>query len=572
MKNWTKRLFCCLSFLISNLSLVAFGDKTTFMCRSQAVNLPLQLAGWQEFTHQFDVQKTYGTVSLAIQYGRSFDNQNIAEFLLGGRCLRFSGSQAYDRSENDVMADYFGLPMDYRSIVYLTPSISNTVFDLNWYMGLDGWASGFYFSIHLPIVASAWKLSPQEYVIDSGSDFFPAGYMGDERIDRSDLPATVLDAWLGTTTFGDMQEPLEFGIVTERQSETQVAEMQLNLGWDFLESDWYHFGLYLRGTIPTGNRPNPHNFFAPVIGNGKHGAFGGGISAHAILWTHNVCDRAVGIYIEAIVEHLFPARQNRSFDFNNGPGSRFMLLAEIEKQVFDDLYYDTQLTTLQYTGRLIPAINQTTFSSVIAVSVQTDIALKLSYQSDQWEFDLGYNFWARSHEKLCKRDHFQENEFALKGDAQIYGFLEPDDTAILLSSSQHEATIHGGQGTGNPDFVNNNADNPELAKTNLGADQLVNLTSADATELVIAIESISSSNQPILLSDKDINNDSAVLPRGLSNKFFVYLGKYIPFCSEDDLKKICIGVGASVESAPTSSFKNSANSQWAAWMRVGIAF
>ena len=61
-------------------------------------------------------------------------------------------------------------------------------------------------------------------------------------------------------------------------------------------------------------------------------------------------------------------------------------------------------------------------------------------------FDLGYNFWANSKEKLHCRETFVENRYAIKGDAQIYGFTaDAGDNPIALNATQSMATILEGK-------------------------------------------------------------------------------------------------------------------------------
>lgn len=574
-----KKLLILAFFIIT--SAVAFGPKTIVPIRSQGVNYARELCGWEQRTHLYnECEQNYGTISFAIEYGRTFSASKMANMLFGGECISISGSSSFDRNQTDVLADYFGLPRDYKSVMRVAPLISNAVFDLDWYMAFDEWVQGLYLSLHVPIACTAWALNPSETVINPGSAIDPAGYMGSEKIARSGLPATILSAWQGLTTFGDMQEPLEYGLILERETMSRVTEIQLSVGWDFLQDPEYHLGAFVRGAVPTGNYRKARYLFEPVVGNDHHATVGGGFTGHWIFWQDQEYDQSLGIYGVAVVEHLFNVKEKRSYNFINGLGSRFMLLQEIQPQQEQDpaqqLFFGVEQADFQYTGRLIPAINQTTFDSIIKVSLQSDIAIELTYTCGKWLCDIGYEFWGRSAEQLVCRDRFPLNQFVLKGDAQMYGFDQITELPVALSTSQHESTIYGGQTTGNSTFVNANADNFSPAFTSGGADVLNNLTAADAAVLFIPIAQVNSSNPPLFLSDADIDDNSALVAKAISHKIFIYLGGVFHACDDPWFKEhtidIYAGVGASVEWACHCFKENSALSEWAAWARVGVSF
>jgi hypothetical protein len=220
-------------------------------------------------------------------------------------------------------------------------------------------------------------------------------------------------------------------------------------------------------------------------------------------------------------------------------------------------------------GNLVNAINYTTFDTNISIGVQADIVLKVAYQRDGFEFDLGYDFWANSKEKLHCREKFPDNRFALKGDAQIYGFTAITDNPIALNATQSKSTLLGGQGNGNSNFQNLNADNqPAAATTALGI-PLNQLNSADAAALGIAQVQVNGSNPAILLKDSDINNESGILPRALSHKIFAYAGCL--WDNRDDFDPY-LGVGLSGEFANTNPCNNAMCSQWGIWVKGGIAY
>jgi hypothetical protein len=117
-------------------------------------------------------------------------------------------------------------------------------------------------------------------------------------------------------------------------------------------------------------------------------------------------------------------------------------------------------------------------------------------------------------------------------------------------------------------FANNNADNAAGAENGLLADFL-QLTIEDAAALGVIEVQINGSNPPILLSDNDINECSALLPKAFSNKFFVnvtHMWQEYPCITP------YVAAGASAEFAATRAQENSAASEWAVWIKGGFSY
>jgi len=596
---------------VSSAQLFGFGSQTFFGIRSQAVNAARDIVGIQRLIpHLYDhddfvkkpVQKKdkqqddrpvqrwsergkqgekkpgmrdadyeyYTVFSATAQYGRSFHSDRIREFLFGcNKCLVFSGSRSADRGETDILADYFGLPADFKSTVQFNPVIENFVFDFNAFWGLDVVLPGLYIRLDMPIIHTRWDLKLCETVNNPGTDFHPAGYMGPVRLERNMLAENVQQAFHGVT-FGDVCDPLRYGKICGAQSTTDLGEMYVTLGWNYVEHTWWHAGVSLRTAIKTCSQSKAEYLFEPVAGNGGHWGLGAGFTGHIDCWENG--NHKVALYGDLNIDHLFTAKQKRSYDLkNNGNGSRYMLIEQLRAPTYD-LVVGGVPAQLQYQGCLMPAINQTTFDTRISIAAQLDCVLKLAYQYRGWEIDLGYNVYYRSAESCDGRVTLPSNTFALKGDAQLYGFDLGSDKRTPVNATQSQATLHAGQGATNfvgvGPFANNNADNAAGAEDSSLADFL-QLTIEDAAALGVIEVQINGSNPPILLSDNDINGCSALLPKAFSNKFFVNVTRMWEECP-------CItpyiAAGASAEFAATRAQENSAASEWALWIKGGFSY
>lgn len=577
--NYAKALHA-FTLMISISPVCALGPKTFFIPRSQAVNAVRELVGWQQEIHKGGQDTYYGTVSGTIEYSRSFRADKIAHYLFGANHVTFSGSQVPDRGSQDILADYFGLPFCFKSVICFDPVISNVVFDFDWYQGFDSCIPGLYLIMHLPVVESKADLHPHETVMSGIDDycaentFYPAGYMADFRVDRDQMYTTALDSFIGKKVVGQ-RDPLRYGRIFGREVRSRIAELQLTLGYTFLQADWYHCGLGLRVCLPTGNRPDMEFLFDATVGNGHHWECGGQLTSHVALWQSDTKRHRVALYLDANITHLFADTQYRSYDLvGHGDGSRYMLLQEFGSPSTNlQLGASGPIAETQFTGHLLPAINVTTLPTTIHIAAQADVVLKCAYQRDDgFEFDIGYNFYGRSKETSSCRTKLPEGRYAIKGDAQVYGF-DADQNPVRLSVSQSKATVFAAATPSNilgtSPYTNANADTPTQAFDGSGV-ALNQLNSTDAAALAISQAPINTSAKIKFLQDSDINECSALVPYAISHTVFAHANKSWSAIAESVYPYL--GAGISVELGGHTLADNSALSQWRLWIKGGISY
>jgi hypothetical protein len=570
------------------MPLVAFRGKPLMLPRSQSVNAARELVGWQEILDFIILNDQRVAFSITPEYGRSFRPCNITQYLFCTNNLVFSGSRIANRSQCDVLADYFGLPTDFRSTLCFDPRVSTFLVDFNVYASLSGclnkeytknnryyccfdeWDEGLFVRVHAPLVHTKWDLNFCEQITSPGMLDYPAGYMANRLITRNELPQNAKTALSGYITFGDMQSPLKYGRLSCRtQTKTRLSDIEFALGYNFCVNECHHAGVAIRVSVPTGNVPNPKYLFQPVIGNGGHWELGATLTGHYIFWESEDGCQATAVYADANITHLFQRKQLRSFDFKkNGPGSRYVLLEEIGNLVVQEVEVNDRPIRQQYHARLVPAINKTTLEASIDIAVQADLVLKLAYMHENWQVDLGYNFWIRSKERLRCREQFPNNIFAIKGDAQLYGFDVPQ--IVGINATQSNATLNAGQGNGNTtnNFINANADNPGLATFDGNPLLQTNVASLVNTG-VTSLAQINGSSQSIVLNDNDIDPCSALISKTWSNKVFAHIN-YSWF--KDKCVIPFVGIGTEVEFAGRDIQHRGTFSQWGVWVKGGFSY
>ncbi len=622
-KKFALLALCCVASLYADSSVTP-----TIVARSQGRDATRKLVGVSDKIHLYDAGR-YFNFSVMPEYTKTFRASHIAESLFGDdltncKSILIQGSEVAGRDANAWLADYFYLPPDYNASFSIEPRIQNVLVDLDFYVGLDEWMDGMYFRLHGPITWTHWNLNFCEScdVLASGS--YSAGYFDHAGMGNALLLNTFGEYAQGKTPFNTSGTSNQTGIGTAfhglkyakmeqcARDRTGFADLRAELGYNFIQKEKYRLGANFQVAAPTGNKRNARFAFDPTIGNGDHWEIGGGITGQYFAWRSKDEDKYLGISLDANLTHMVAAREQRTFDLKGKSNSRYMLAEKLGRPV---IYLGAGTTVTasavtqpiaQFQGVFAPVANLTTVNVNVHSSIQADIVAMLNYSTPRWEFDLGYNFWARSCEKislparptndccsnLCTGD---KDVWALKGDAHVFGFMSvaisplSQNTPIALSATQCGATIHKGT----------NADASVADCT--GVDRLQNCGVNNAQfgyvstvsplvhtpGLTAASDRIKTSLEPVFINCCDINFQCT---KGISHKLFTHASYTWP---KDDWTPY-LGAGASVEfgihscsecctesatACGTSSSSvcsgdcvDSATSQWAIWLKGGMTF
>jgi len=569
----------------------------------------------------------YSSFNIIFEYTRTFRDNRLAYALFGndlvcGECdetaITISGSAVPNRNgETDWLADYFGLPRDYQSTVSFKPSITNYILDFSFYAGLDAWVEGMYFKLYGPFVHTRWNLHAREKAANdeavyTGSYF--QGYFSSADVPTSNLNPTFLayangavptinndydsygenycidgippfgmnPPYLGTcSSLGDITwNPLCCSRIMNDCNDCNdttrngFGELRFVLGYNFLndENGDYHLGLGLYGAAPTGTRVGDGDcgsgsyLFEPIVGNGKHWELGGQITAHHIWWRSEDENRSFGLYVEANVTHLFSTSQIRCLDLcSAGNNSRYMLAQRLDSNRNSSPLLDPSVDTLglEFANEYAPVANLTRRAITSSIGAQGDVAFSFAYQSGNFQWDVGYNFWGRTCEKLSLKNDCccpDLGQWTLKGDQRVYGFDSNRRAELSLTTklavSDSQATIHEGSNLRhNVDYtetlplapVNRWADNPTRAQADFDD------ASTFMTTLPLGTDMIFTSNEPIFIQESDFDLSAT---RGISNKFFTHFNYAWPEYRDSKWTPYA-GIGAEVEFGSGHRSKNS---------------
>lgn len=617
----------CVALLVCSLPVWAAVQVAPYVSvRSLATNAAREMVGCHDLVNRHDACTLYANFFIQPGYTDSFKSKDTANLLFGGALntlccggknassphLHISGSHVAGRAETDLLADYFGLPVDFESDVYVHPRISNFFFDVNLYMGLDDWAQGLYFKIFAPFIHTRWELNACERNIKMGESAHLPGYMSDAietqtvGVPRIHLLNNFSEYAIqrkapqvgGSVIFEPLAQARWYDCV---KTDNRLADLHLVLGWNFKQRPNYHVGISLRTSAATGTRPYGEFLFEPIAGNGRHWELGAGLDACWQMWHSADEANNVSAFFELNMMHLFRARQFRTFDLCSKPLSRYMLVQRMTCAIKDNLRsVDDEFPSLQFDNVLTALANVSTLPVRVRADFQTDLVVMLAYTHNHVTVDLGYNFFDRTRERImpcfdsCSPIIFQAHPWALKGDAFVYGFtLDAGDltTPVALSPSQAPATIS--QGTNNPpngiagvDWNRNpGVDNKNLAQ---GGSPIVDLYTKSYAG---AAGQVNSSFSPRRLTMSDLDTTGTKL-RSQSVFFNVShtwdhredITPYLGFGAQVEMgidckKSVCERSPSdqtqSCASCSSPAFCDGLDTtiwQWAVWLKGGVAF
>lgn len=574
-----------------------YGALPYLALRSQSVNAVRELVGQQTFMHR-DADAFYGVFSVTPEYTDSIEREKLAQCLFGpdvccgkkgaqiavvGSLAGVNGATVMNTPCNPTswLADYFGLPRDFKSLISLEPRIQNFNIDFNFYLG---WRHGVYFRIHAPLTYTNWNLNYCEEVYCGGKIGYEPGYFSPDENPVDDLLCKATDFLTGCRVPNLSPEyseaapiifhPLAYSrfprCACPEIDLIRLSDVEAALGWDCAIRERFHFGFEVRTSAPTGNKPCATYLFWPLIGDGGAWKLGVGISSHGILWQSTKEDISLGFWLQANVQHIFNTCQDRVFDLCGKPNSRYMLAEKMtttEDSLLEGSLTYSSLTPVdpspsdfQFAHEYTPVANLTKRAVNVSIPVEGDVVAKLAWTYKNLQLDVGYEFWGRSCEKICTNNccynhELDGNTWALKGDAHVYGFVpnelfidgdgEEPGFWIPLAASESCATIHRGTNY-IPGRSLDYASTDAAAQYNPGIDHphyayyagpVVRQVQGGEYRLQTR-----TSIQPILLSTSSVDYCGAA-SKGMSNKIFAHINHIW----KDKPHTPFFGAGASVE-------------------------
>lgn len=386
---------------ISAAHLQAHTNKTTLTTRSHGVNLALERSGgFNEHVMRNDKNRFGGNFQAVGFFNDSTDEAELAKYFLGADKATFTGEVA--ANQVTVAGKKFAGKDD---SLTLKPNHSSYGVYLNYHQDLEKVLKGLHFAINLPIV----------HVVN-------------------ELKATGAGAFKDLSTIlGDKNKDLKFARIKDGKSEaTGIADIDIHVGYEFLDKETYHACIDLGLTIPTGNDNKGEHVFEAIYGNGQHFGLGAGLGFGARIWGdhHHNLNLNAGLQYR----YLFQAAEKRTLGLKSGstvtPFGQYQALKAATGEFKDQ----------------VAAANVTTLNVNVTPGSQLDGIVSLAYNNGGFLVDGGYNLYFREEESLKLKDTWNEKAYTLDDTAKTPVTADSLSTAAATTPSQTTHKVFGNVG------------------------------------------------------------------------------------------------------------------------------
>jgi len=581
-------------------TIIGGSQVTTYLTpHTPSMNVARQRMGLQMLTNYIDEDDRWPIFCLTGWVTESFREKQIARCFFGcdynecTRLLTIAGSQVEHRSRRDWLADYFGLPTDFKSELHFEPVMINAILEpyIFWQF-----ARNFFVTAYVPCGYTRWDMNMHECVVERGENPLAPGYFSDTETPRENLlerfssfASGAKVPQIANTEFHHLHNAR---INPCSLTKTGMTEGVFTLGWRPVAGESIILDLYVRGAIAGGNKPEGIFLFEPILGNGHHGELGGGISFECMMWECEPSEERVFFSFDFVASHLFSTKQRRSFDLCNKPNSRYMLASKfgmpIEQNLVGLVQGNEATPSAQFKREFTSVANLTTGDVDVSIPAQVNLSFLITYEKKQMYWTFGYGFWRRSCENIsfCNALCLAPCTWALKGDAHVIGFETPGNEPVALSATQSRATIHAGRntptsrntptkGASDPAEIALAAQNPFIDNP---ASALADSTNSGIHNPLLTlpngINQINTSIEPIFICVTDIDRLSAA-SHGSAHQIVGEFGytwyerchtPFIGFGAEVEL-----GHGGQSTSPREDECINCSLSFWSIWLKGGFA-
>ncbi len=374
-------------------------NKTFLMPRSHGVNLPMEATTFGELTHRRAKDAFGGNLQVSGFYSASTNGEEQAKYFLFANKskVEFVGrtAAAKDGILEYALHDTPGVaaanrdtrvPVDALAGLSLDPEQTAYGVRFDYHQDLSKILRGLYLRASLPV---AHVENDVQVKTTSAGAGLPVAMTGLAVVTPAgDVLKSYLAGTYSNATAANAQEKLTHALVAGAQSETGVADIDVQLGYKVLDKANYHMALALGLTIPTGNEADGKYLFQPIVGNGKHFGLGGDVCAGARVWGD--MDHNLRLSMHLRYRYLFESSQKRTLGLKNQDGSAIAFAQ----------YALVQVEAAGANAALRPFANVFTVNTDVTPGSQLDGSLALAYNNGGWSVDLGYNMFYREAESV----------------------------------------------------------------------------------------------------------------------------------------------------------------------------
>jgi len=399
-----------------------YHDKTFLMPRSHNQNIAMENATWHKLISHSDEGAFGGSIQATGFYQESTNEGPIGKYF-GINNYRFDQMQDFIqvgpvRTAQGFNTSNFATPLSSRDIfhtrqvtsgwtladkIVLKPSQESWGAHLGYHQKLDRMVEGLFFRITTPIIHVKNSLG---YTSTGGA----VGQRLATTAGAASLPTTgtlytVIDYLTGRVSNNDaenLQQALTKAKWHNSNSKTALADVDVEVGYNFLYEKTKRLCMHGILTIPTGNTPQGEYLFEAVAGNGDHWGAGFGLDSCFRVWTEK--NSKLDIIAAFNYRHFFRGTETRTLGFRS---------SEIGFTTRPDLWGHYKLIGENTSTRgVFPAANVLTREVEVIPGCQFDGMLDMCLTWNKFSLDVGYNLFAKKAEDIRVK-HWDNNRYAV---------------------------------------------------------------------------------------------------------------------------------------------------------------
>ncbi len=367
----------------------AHTNKTYLAPRPVGQNLAMETVAFNEMVGNKDEGRFGGNLQVTGFYSQSTDKHDNGQYFGIKNKNSFTAQTETDANKTAFPADldasllvHDSAAANFTDLNTITLNPSQTMFGarFDYHQDLAKLVDGLYFRVKLPVVniknnmglAVANGTSPADA---TSINNFLTGNFTALAIANANAELALTNAQMD----GD-------------NSKTTLADLEVILGYAFLDKECYKAAINLGLVVPTGNKAEGIHAFEPVSGNGGHWALGGGLDFVARVWG----DEHQNIKFNAALDYryAFEAAEKRTLGIVNSNAGQYVSLLPVV----------TVGTTAKNAAQVIPAANKLTMNVDVTPGSNIDMIAGFSYNHGGLSIDLGYNLNYKEAESVSRKD------------------------------------------------------------------------------------------------------------------------------------------------------------------------
>jgi hypothetical protein len=380
-----KRVLMLSLVALQGMAVADSNNRTFFVARPHLSNMPMTHATFFSSANQdnpgfgggMQITPFFEQSTEKAKLGNYFSFTKNNSIVIKGAAALAGLNQA--DANADALPGNFALDRGYDGKVTFNPKRTSYGVHINYQQDLSFLLDNLYLGVAAPIVTIEHDLGLTEQVTAN-----PGAYK-------------FSDAMAGRRLTSDFSEPVKFAKINGKQRVTGLADVEVGVGYRFLNTDRYRVQAEVNVTAPTGAAPSGTQMFEAVVGSNAW-ALGAGLGGRVNVWQNRENeDNRFSIWANADIKYLFQNTQMRTLGIKDKAGAQYARMRQQDPA-----------TPANVLANSVPGVNAMTRSVNVTPGVLAEGMLWGDFTWNAWKFGAGYNVFGRQAEKVALRGNFTD--------------------------------------------------------------------------------------------------------------------------------------------------------------------